>query len=57
MKGFYLLLELSKEAVEKEGLINKDPFMVSESLWALIHGISALFIKFNTFIGDTKKNW
>lgn len=49
IKGFQLLLEITKEAVEKKAIVNQDPVLVSESLWALVHGLSSLFIKFPTF--------
>ncbi|MFC3885711.1 TetR/AcrR family transcriptional regulator [Bacillus songklensis] len=48
-KGFLLLTDAVTEAME-EGVLKKDnPALVSQSLWASLHGITSLLIKFPGF--------
>lgn len=49
MKGFNVLVELIHEAVSLKVISNHNEMVVSQSVWAALHGLTSLFIMFPTF--------
>jgi AcrR family transcriptional regulator len=49
MKGFHLLMDAVTEAMKEGTLKKNDPALVSQSLWASLHGITSLLIKIPVF--------
>lgn len=49
IRGFLLLHDLCRDAINQGFIKEKDALLVSQSLWAMIHGITSLLITFKSF--------